>query len=51
MCVPLFGEGMTTCVTRGQPQALSDKQRSDGLSHGQDDPEPSDYVGLEVPQK
>lgn len=26
-------------------------QRSDCLSHAQDDPEPADYIGLEVPQK
>lgn len=26
-------------------------QGSDGLSHGQDDPEPPDYIGLDGPQK
>lgn len=26
-------------------------QRSDCLSHGQDDPEPPDYTGLDAPQK
>lgn len=48
-----FCEPMTACATCAEVNhkpSLTVEVR-DGLSHGQDDPEPPDYVGLDAPQK
>lgn len=51
VCVCVLFEHMLSYTRQRSTTGALCQQRSDGLSQGQDDPEPPDNVGLEVRQK